>query len=134
MQSFFLSLYLDPLTARTLQVERSRGLPSSSPILSSSLCSSFSKLEEAESQERLIFVCSETTVSPPWMPSQRKWQPTSVFLPGESHGQRSLVGYSPRGPKELDRTEWLTLSFFTFPRNNSFFGVSYPSIILHVTL
>ena len=28
-----------------------------------------------------------------------KWQPTPVFLPGESHGQRSLVGYSPRGRK-----------------------------------
>ena len=31
---------------------------------------------------------------------RRKWQPTPVFLPGESHGQRSLVGYSPRGCKE----------------------------------
>ena len=30
----------------------------------------------------------------PW---RRKWQPTPVFLPGESHGQRSLVGYSPWG-------------------------------------
>ena len=37
----------------------------------------------------------------------RKWQPTPVFLPGESHGQRSPVGYSPRGCKELDTTEWL---------------------------
>ena len=27
----------------------------------------------------------------------RKWQPTTVFLPGKSHGQRSLVGYSPWG-------------------------------------
>ena len=27
-------------------------------------------------------------------PLKRKWQPTPVFLPGESHGQRSLVGYS----------------------------------------
>ena len=36
---------------------------------------------------------------------RRKWQPTSVFLPGESHGQRSLVGYSPQGCKELDMTE-----------------------------
>ena len=36
--------------------------------------------------------------------------PTPVFLPGESHGQRSLVGYSPRGHKESDRTEGLTLS------------------------
>ena len=30
---------------------------------------------------------------------RRKWQPTSVFLPGESYGQRSLVGYSPRGQR-----------------------------------
>ena len=36
-----------------------------------------------------------------------KWQPTVVFLPGESHGQRSLVGYSPRGRKESGMTEWL---------------------------
>ena len=35
--------------------------------------------------------------------------PTPVFLPGESHGQKSLVGYSPRGRKELDTTEPLTL-------------------------
>ena len=36
---------------------------------------------------------------------RRAWQPTPVFLPRESHGQRSLVGYSPLGCKELDRTE-----------------------------
>ena len=33
------------------------------------------------------------------------WQPTPVFLPGESHGQRSLVGYSPWGRKKLDTIE-----------------------------
>ena len=33
------------------------------------------------------------------IPWRRKWQPTPVFLPGESHGQRSLVGYSPWGCK-----------------------------------
>ena len=38
----------------------------------------------------------------PW---RRAWQPTPVFLPGESHGQRSLAGYSPWGCKESDRTE-----------------------------
>ena len=36
---------------------------------------------------------------------RRKWQPTPVFLPGESHGWRSLVGYSPWGHKESDMTE-----------------------------
>ena len=40
-------------------------------------------------------------------PRRRKWQPTPVFLLGESHGWRSLVGYSPRGHKELDMTERL---------------------------
>jgi len=38
-------------------------------------------------------------------------QPTPVFLPGESHGKRSLVGYSPWGCKESETTEQLTLSF-----------------------
>ena len=36
-----------------------------------------------------------------------KWQRTLVFLPGKSHGQSSLVGYSPWGRKELDMTEQL---------------------------
>ena len=36
---------------------------------------------------------------------RRKWQPTPVLLPGKSHGQRSLVGYSLRGHKESDMTE-----------------------------
>ena len=39
------------------------------------------------------------------MPWRRAWTPTPVFLPGESHGQRSLAGYSPRGCTELDVTE-----------------------------
>ena len=34
-------------------------------------------------------------------PRSRKWQPTPVFLPGKSHGQRSLVGYSPRDCKRV---------------------------------
>ena len=38
-------------------------------------------------------------------PLEEEWQPTPVFLPGESHGQRSLVGYSPKGHKESDTTE-----------------------------
>ena len=41
-------------------------------------------------------------------PLEKGWLPTLVFLPGESHGQRRLAGYSPRGCKELDTTEWLT--------------------------
>ena len=38
----------------------------------------------------------------PW---RRNWQPSPVFLPGKSHGQQSLTGYSPWGCKELDTTE-----------------------------
>ena len=46
----------------------------------------------------------------PWVGKilwRRAWQPTPVSLPGESHGQRSLVGYSPWGHKESDMTEAL---------------------------
>ena len=45
----------------------------------------------------------------PWvrkMPWRRAWQPTPVFLPGKSHGRRSLAGYGPQGWKGSDRTEW----------------------------
>ena len=45
------------------------------------------------------------------IPWRKKWWPTQIFLPGKSHGQRSLAGYSPWGCKESDTTEWLTLSF-----------------------
>ena len=38
---------------------------------------------------------------------RREWQPTPVFLPGEFHGQRSLVVYSPRGHKQV-RHDWAT--------------------------
>ena len=38
-------------------------------------------------------------------PLEKAWQPTPVFLPGESHGQRSLTDYGPEGHKELNTTE-----------------------------
>ena len=44
----------------------------------------------------------------PW---RRKWQSTPVLLPGKSHGQRSLVGYSLWGHKESDTTERLHFHF-----------------------
>ena len=46
----------------------------------------------------------------PW---RREWQPTPVFLPGESHGQRSLVGYSPWGRRGSDMTGWLSTAAHT---------------------
>ena len=51
----------------------------------------------------------------PWVrkiPWRRERLPTPAFLPGVFHGQRSLLGYSPWGRKELDMTERLTPSFF----------------------
>ena len=51
--------------------------------------------EVAKSRTRL----SNFTFTFPFMHWRRKWQPTPVFLPGESHGQRSLAGYSPWGCK-----------------------------------
>ena len=50
----------------------------------------------------------------PWVgkiPWRRKWQSTPGLLPGKSHGQRSLVGHSPWGRKELDMTERLQFHF-----------------------
>ena len=41
----------------------------------------------------------------------KKWQPTPVFLRGESHGGRSLVGYNPWGHKEPDMTELFHFHF-----------------------
>ena len=43
----------------------------------------------------------------PW---KRVWQLTPVFLPGESHGQRSLIGYGPWGHEESDTTEQLSIA------------------------
>jgi len=57
----------------------------------------------------------------PWVgkiPCRRKWQPTPVFLPGESCGQRSLVSYSPWGCKESGITERLN-SFTSLLLGNS---------------
>jgi len=63
----------------------------------------------------------------PWvrkMPWRRAWQPTPVFLPGETHGQRSLVGYSPLGGKQSDISEatsrackYIKFYFLTYPNS-----------------
>ena len=55
----------------------------------------------------------------PWIgniPWRRKWQPTPVFLPGESHRQRSLEGYSPYRWKESDMSKHMSSSFCTLLR------------------
>ena len=42
-------------------------------------------------------------------PLEKEWLPTPVFLPGEFHRQKSLMGYSPWGCKDSDKTKRLTL-------------------------
>ena len=68
-----------------------------------------------------------------WICWNRAWQPTPVFLPGKSHWQRNLAGYSSWGCKESDRTEWLTWIWiygsggqrFNADLYRSFYSVSY---------
>ena len=55
---------------------------------------------------------------------RRAWQPTPVLLPGESHGQRSLEGYSPCGHKESDTTERLSTAWLVIGRDSYFRGES----------
>ena len=50
------------------------------------------------------------------IPWRREWQPTPVFLPGESHGERSLAGYSPRGRKTKPPPPWPFPASLVFPR------------------
>ena len=60
------------------------------------------------------------------IPWKRKWQPTPVFLPGKSHGQRSLVGYSPWGCKRV----WHNLAT---EQQQSICTISHPNFLLPVT-
>ena len=52
--------------------------------------------------------CESLCCTPVW---RKQWHPTPVLLPGESHGRRSLVSYSPWGREESDMTEWLHFHF-----------------------
>ena len=59
-------------------------------------------------QETVQTIMNPPAIQETWVgkiPWRREWQPTPVSLPGESHEQRSLEGYSPWGHTELDMTE-----------------------------
>ena len=58
---------------------------------------------------------------------RRAWQPTPVFLPGEFNGQRRLVGLSPCGGKELNRTEQLSTETYT-SRDDGYMIICYISL------
>ena len=59
-----------------------------------------------------------------WVTRRRKWQPIPVFLPGKSHGWKSLVGYSPWGCKGSDMTEWLHFPKSEIPQSVPTFHLS----------
>ena len=68
----------------------------------------------------------------PWVgkiPWRREWQSTPVFLPEESHGQRSLAGYSPWSPKEVNMTERLLPS-----RDFRWYHVTKPFFFLYFVI
>ena len=73
--------------------------------------SHWSKMVRKSSEEKLNFqgiLQCRRSVFHPWVrkiPWRKKWQLTPVFLPGRSHGQRSLTGYSPWGHKESDTAD-----------------------------
>ena len=62
------------------------------------------------------------------IPWRRNWQPTPVFLLEESHGQRSLAGYSPWGCKELDSTEWPSRHSTLVQEQNSIYTLFFTSL------
>ena len=118
------SYHLCRIRFRTLQPHVF--IPMPSPVLPMSCCSSSS----IDSSHKIIAFFSLTFImkfpggsavqNPPTnardtgsilgsgrSPWKRKWQPSPVFLLGKSHGWRSLVGYSPWGGKESDRTQQL---------------------------
>ena len=64
----------------------------------------------------------------PWVGKilwRKGWLLTPVFLPGEFHGQRSLVGYSPWCHKVMDITDRLTLFFFFFKEIKDLYTENY---------
>ena len=54
---------------------------------------------------RVLYDYIKSNFNNKYLPCRRKWQRTPVFLPGESHGQRRLAGYSPWGCKESNTTQ-----------------------------
>ena len=77
-----------------------------------SIWSWFIMFHEHSNYTSLGALCSHFFLCYIYKSWRRKWQPTPAFLPGKSHGWRSLVGYRPWGHKESDRTEQLHYSLY----------------------
>ena len=83
--------------------------------------------------ERICLQCRRPNFNP-WVRKilwRREWQDTPVFLPGESHGQRSLVGLQSMGSKESVTSEFLTLHFL-YSQSAHSFPLSRPRLHLWV--
>ena len=113
-----------PPCAKILQSSRTCSLPSNFCMFNTTFCHSYSSLIWIHRNDASAGVFkinngrpslvvknlpanAENAEFSSWVrkiPWRREWQPTPVFLPGKSHGQRSLMGYSPWGHKELDMT------------------------------
>ena len=87
------------------------------PQISTNILSKGSKLKKKKiryTKKKLTWapsVLSSILCDPRSITWRRKWQSTPAPLPGKSHGQRSLIGYSPWGRKESDTTEQLYFHF-----------------------
>ena len=58
----------------------------------------------------------------PWVkkiPCRKVWKLTPAFLPGKSHGQRSLAAYGPQGHRESDKAERLSMQHYCMPETNT---------------
>ena len=95
------------------------------------LSSSSSSVKESACQQRRCKRCRFN----PWVgkiPWRRNWQHTPIVLSGKLHGQRSLVGYSPQGCKELDTSEHGTF-YSTFYLVTVFDAVHFSRVQLFAT-
>ena len=80
--------------------------------------------------------CRRSRINP-WVgkiPWKREWQPTPVFLPGKSHGQRSLVSYTPWDHEQLDTTEWLHTHTHTHTHTLKIPAIEFRSVYYLVSL
>ena len=106
---FFNNMYAAHTLAKSKHMHRRRQWPPT-PVLSPGKshrrrslvgCSPWGR-SESDTTERLHFTHLTHFILYHW---RRKWPPTPVLLPGESHGQRSLAGHGPHGGRESDTTE-----------------------------
>ena len=107
-----LVLLLSPLESRQMILFKSEQITSKNSKEAHDCIYNCGKVYKSKNtvDSRVCLQCRRLRVDP-WVrkiPWRREWQPTPVFLPGEFHGQRRLVGCSSWGHMELDTTEWLT--------------------------